>query len=1481
MSLFEIQFRAKAFRNCFNGGSVGPANDHIRVLREQMDKYRDSNKPNFEAAEWKLGEETLRFYEEVKDLMDLIAPFKSYTSVISFVKSERLGEKMKNVKERSIPNSFLRDYKGRCENAVEKWNPNFVKLTSADNYKETIEAHEICEQFLEHYDEYVMYDQVEDFARNIGSTLDKQLRELEDWTKRNAQVRIMDTWADLKSTMEKITSHPHSDLLLEKPRIKALLPKYKSFHETLEGGAIEDMQVNQEAQTMVHWISAPLDKYRLYVKAKHSDCDSFRDVVAEQIENIRQKNPKVLETPTIKTVIEEFEKLKEEQFNNDLIIWKTNKISYFQNKMEEFIREYRDAQSNSDTSFLIDGILRNGEEFMEKYGGRSKIYWEKYPDIFLDFANDPDTGCKELVDEWNQIIDSHSGYVDEVNERKRREKLSIEEADAISDLKKAIDASVDIRSDIGFPRIENALRYAKEKNYELASDELDNLIRKCEDEVIPIIRDRIRYVEMEREMNDGFNSINQYISTGNIGMARDLLEKVRYIVDDISFLKNEEAKDTYEMASSKLQDLDDRISEITHQSEAQVNESLENLKSSIPSTSSPSPEPTPAPTPAPMPTSTPAPAPAPQPAAAPTPQPETPPPAASSPQQPQQQIPAASVQAAGESWRPCTEFTLPREVMNSLSKQGQWAVNEWLKYVKIFNNMANQVDIFIDSIYNNRLKSELSPSNIVQWKQSIESNRYYLPKEILPRISDEETKEILTKAGVYDIMIEELKLKFGLRLNQLLSDAQDLYQYMSDFMDRDKYTKLIKVFPTVISIFTQYLRNVEDVIRSYDIFDVPPVPHLESDIRKMATSTQQILRQAGYSNSVYRYTVDETSINGFNAYNFAYALDQVLSNIRKDTRKFSMFPKMKPYFDDLHQKVEELQKQIFKVWFDAFERYAPLKPERGTLNSLLSYTRLIKGFEPQYTERALALEKLIKENAAANNAKIDQLIKEWNEARENEHQERVKVVMDQIIKPIASGGKVTINGKEFTYDLSGRTTIIFRAVSGPDLYKVEFKDTADAKCEKWGFFCSSNADENHYATRLCPLGFYSIFIDKKPLILDRPQDWEKDIIYQSADLVNEVKVNVDEVNYNNVQDPSGKLNKVIRALVSFHESNRDKIMRMSANALDAKEKLNNLFNIKNNSATQPNGLETGVIEASLPFAELAPLKKEDTINVKYSTLHFALLNISMNLYPDIIAGIFPPTNTTQPFEDYLKIKSQWQLITKSEWQHNCNMRIFVHDLEHWLGVRSKQHTEEYNRLFFNVSLTLFFSCFCELKFSEIFATFLEILCFTFIRKKQDKTAFYDSSGKLLTSDEAENWVFWRIKGLWRKITNIQTSELNDSLAIRSILLNISPPTLEMLNERNITSLSFATRNCVYQMFVKGRPKQDALLLVTAALASEDLVKFRQYAIAVALVLLQGKLEDLPNGDFELFSQMYTTEVQKINPRVLLYNVEKMFASFSE
>lgn len=77
-----------------------------------------------------------------------------------------------------------------------------------------------------------------------------------------------------------------------------------------------------------------------------------------------------------------------------------------------------------------------------------------------------------------------------------------------------------------------------------------------------------------------------------------------------------------------------------------------------------------------------------------------------------------------------------------------------------------------------------------------------------------------------------------------------------------------------------------------------------------------------------------------------------------------------------------------------------------------------------------------------------------------------------------------------------------------------------------------------------------------------------------------------------------------------------------------------------------------------------------------------------------------------------------------------------------------------------------------------------------------------------------------------------------------------------------------------------RSKQDGLWLIAAALTSESLIKFRQYGIAVAFVLNQEKLHLISINESELFIETFLIELQKINTRVLLYNIERLFVFLS-
>jgi hypothetical protein len=124
---------------------------------------------------------------------------------------------------------------------------------------------------------------------------------------------------------------------------------------------------------------------------------------------------------------------------------------------------------------------------------------------------------------------------------------------------------------------------------------------------------------------------------------------------------------------------------------------------------------------------------------------------------------------------------------------------------------------------------------------------------------------------------------------------------------------------------------------------------------------------------------------------------------------------------------------------------------------------------------------------------------------------------------------------------------------------------------------------------------------------------------------------------------------------------------------------------------------------------------------------------------------------------------------------------------------------------------------------------------------------------------------------------VNFSPLKESLGIRSLLSNMSASTLEMLNDRSITSFEFAFEEAVVN-FSRGRSAEDALMLTAAALLSPDLRFFWQHGIAVSLVLLQATLQALPVGNPAAFFEGYVSELRKVDARLLLYNIEKMVAS---
>ena len=67
-----------------------------------------------------------------------------------------------------------------------------------------------------------------------------------------------------------------------------------------------------------------------------------------------------------------------------------------------------------------------------------------------------------------------------------------------------------------------------------------------------------------------------------------------------------------------------------------------------------------------------------------------------------------------------------------------------------------------------------------------------------------------------------------------------------------------------------------------------------------------------------------------------------------------------------------------------------------------------------------------------------------------------------------------------------------------------------------------------------------------------------------------------------------------------------------------------------------------------------------------------------------------------------------------------------------------------------------------------------------------------------------------------------------------------------------------------------------LMMLTAAIASNDFNGFRKNGIIASLVLLQERLQTI--NDVGLFSNSYSIELRKLDSRLLLYNIERLFAS---
>ena len=298
----------------------------------------------------------------------------------------------------------------------------------------------------------------------------------------------------------------------------------------------------------------------------------------------------------------------------------------------------------------------------------------------------------------------------------------------------------------------------------------------------------------------------------------------------------------------------------------------------------------------------------------------------------------------------------------------------------------------------------------------------------------------------------------------------------------------------------------------------------------------------------------------------------------------------------------------------------------------------------------------------------------------------------------------------------------------------------------------------------------------------------------------------------------------------------------------------------------------GTIDVEVPSRNLVQLTKEDAETSDLKKLLFSTLDVKLELFPIIFDRLLDVGECNMT--EYLKVKKQWQLTSRGQWLHNNAMRVFVHDIEGWLELLQSVNTR---KVVFNVGMSLFTWHFGETGVKShiqfIFLVFIIFLAYVGTIRDHEIIGLDQKS---YTYEEMENVLFWKSKELVKRVVAATSTPLKDSLAIRSMLSSISASTLEMLNDRSMTSLDFAFYEAD-SFFAHKRKRLDSLLLTAAAIVSDDITAFRQYGIVVALILAQKKLQEIPVNDAEEFNRRYHEELRGLDTRLLLYNIEKLFA----
>ena len=244
--------------------------------------------------------------------------------------------------------------------------------------------------------------------------------------------------------------------------------------------------------------------------------------------------------------------------------------------------------------------------------------------------------------------------------------------------------------------------------------------------------------------------------------------------------------------------------------------------------------------------------------------------------------------------------------------------------------------------------------------------------------------------------------------------------------------------------------------------------------------------------------------------------------------------------------------------------------------------------------------------------------------------------------------------------------------------------------------------------------------------------------------------------------------------------------------------------------------------------------------------------------------------------EYTSLATQWRTLTQGQWDHAFSLRSFVVAAE--AAIKASALSEEpFDRLAFDVMMSLFTFYFMKIQFQSDFVTVLEVIIPILVKASGGK--FETHTGKRLEFDEAAEMVFW----VFKKFADMFVLEgpkrvVPDAgklfLVVRSILADISPSTGQMLDDKGVKSLDFCHRDLAC-LVAHRRDKDAAKLFLTALICADNVALFIEYSICTLLVMLQARLQKIPNDEVEAFRRVYEELVPSVDVRLLLFNVENL------